>query len=587
MAKARIFLLILLTCLGAGCGTKVADEASLSRSKKPQRSEELQVIAPAQRSLEEPADEEWGELPFKIAAVYENQCITKVVPYHVEGGDWTFFDCQVQDSEPVQFTVGVQNGQRSQNFSWGKAFIVVSDHKAGEQFVASLARAFHDDVPPMPTIRTPIEPLEISTAILGEDLQRGASDDSTVSGGYSGVGGGWTATKWFPAHEGKEAEVFFNYSLSKKMGEFSEKDPDYRKDLLAVFASSLRDGRRPERTPEMDVNLTLKGPRIEEVCCLLANHRGQFVFSPEGQRVIYIDGKAICALQPSLPDHARKLQEFENRPDQVFPLDENLNNFLVRETIPETPGVWSSADPVRLWWLEGDQRSLLVGPEKGLGLGEDPVSPDHQFIVLERWKENPTTQGRYKTIVFLNRESGATLVADVPNQSLTQTGWTIVAGRYRAVLVSNYWDLDHEAPKRVYLTDPDTGDVVPAPDVPVPKHSRPISPEGAQQIQLEGKMRFVVINRVTLERRYFEFHEDDMPYVNEENLQWLSERYIVFRSARLAFIDTITMKMNYPKPRPKHGESSYLFSRDFRWALYEKQTDDKTGLYLGRIVPSE
>ena len=59
--------------------------------------------------------------------------------------------------------------------------------------------------------------------------------------------------------------MFFNYNLDARTGEFSEKDSGYRGDLVTVFAAQLRDGPRPERTPETDPNLAANGPRIEPV----------------------------------------------------------------------------------------------------------------------------------------------------------------------------------------------------------------------------------------------------------------------------------------------------------------------------------
>ena len=70
------------------------------------------------------------------------------------------------------------------------------------------------------------------------------------------LGEGWTATKLFPKEHGLEAEVFFNYNLQSREGEFSEKDPDYRQDLIAILETALRDGPRPDRTPDTDPNLT-------------------------------------------------------------------------------------------------------------------------------------------------------------------------------------------------------------------------------------------------------------------------------------------------------------------------------------------
>ncbi len=137
--------------------------------------------------------------------------------------------------------------------TWGDAILIVSDRETGARFVEAFGRAFSDEVPaPAKRAHVP-RPLPIRTAVLGEDLNR------EVTGGFSGRGGGWAATKWFPEHDGREAEVYFNYSLTERRGEFAEKDPDYGEDLVAVFASALRDGPRPGRTPDDDPNLTRTG----------------------------------------------------------------------------------------------------------------------------------------------------------------------------------------------------------------------------------------------------------------------------------------------------------------------------------------
>ena len=139
------------------------------------------------------------------------------------------------------FTVGVcPRGEGKGPFAWGKAAIVVVDRTAGERFIGVFAKAFHANPPHARPAVMPLEPLVMGTTILGEDLKR------NPGGGFDGTGEGWTATKWFPQQYGLEAEVFFNYNLQAREGEFSEKDPDYRQDLLAILTTALRDG--PRRT---------------------------------------------------------------------------------------------------------------------------------------------------------------------------------------------------------------------------------------------------------------------------------------------------------------------------------------------------
>jgi anaerobic selenocysteine-containing dehydrogenase len=90
---------------------------------------------------------------------------------------------------------------------------------------------------------------------------------------------GW----WFPEMDGTTAEVFFNYNQYDGRGEFSEKDPGYRKDLVSLLAIFLRDGVPPPRTPASDPNLTDKGPHFESFSDLSKQVR--FIgFSQSGRR---------------------------------------------------------------------------------------------------------------------------------------------------------------------------------------------------------------------------------------------------------------------------------------------------------------
>lgn len=51
--------------------------------------------------------------------------------------------------------------------------------------------------------------------------------------------------KLFPEVKDKTGEVFFNFSLVEKIGQFSEKDPDHNEALAWVWAAALRDGIAP------------------------------------------------------------------------------------------------------------------------------------------------------------------------------------------------------------------------------------------------------------------------------------------------------------------------------------------------------
>ena len=101
---------------------------------------------------------------------------------------------------------------------WGKAILMVKDREAGARFAELFSKAFSGKLPiPVKQANVPV-PLSINTAILGQNMNR------ERGGGFSAAAGGWTGTKWFPEHDGLSGEVFFNYNLAERQGEFSEKD---------------------------------------------------------------------------------------------------------------------------------------------------------------------------------------------------------------------------------------------------------------------------------------------------------------------------------------------------------------------------
>lgn len=237
-------------------------------------------------------------LAFKITDVYEKQKTSTEAPFHVKGGDWTFIDCQANSDPKVVFSVGVasKSGPGKASAAWGKALLIVKDRGAGARFVALFSKAFSEKLPtPVQRVHVPT-PLSINTAILGENMNREGM------GGFSGETGDWTATKWFLEHDERSAEVYFNYNLAKRQGEFTEKDADYAKDLVTIFTSSLRDGPRPERTPENDPNLTRRAPTIGKPRKLLARLADRSSFSPKGRFVVYQVGGTIFALPLDKPD---------------------------------------------------------------------------------------------------------------------------------------------------------------------------------------------------------------------------------------------------------------------------------------------
>ena len=372
--------------------------------------------------------------------------------------------------------------------AWGKAVLIVKDREAGARFVELFSKAFSGKLPtPVNQAHVP-KPLSINTAILGHNMDR------EREGGFSGAAGGWTATKWFPEHDGLSGEVFFNFNLDKRQGEFSEKDADYADDLVAIFASALRDGPRPERTPDNDPNLTRTGPTIGKPRKLLSRLAAHYSFSPKSRFAVYQDRSTISALPIDQPDGTpHEIIRFDHSPWEVRVLDDDLD-LIVQEGIPESRGMRSSGDPMRIWWVDGKtkEKKLLHGPEKDLNLAEVPVSPDHRYVALHQWKTNPGGKGRTRFLQILNRESGEVKVCESQGKDLSLIGWRETETGLRAIAVTNRWQFDKKEASELYLVDPATGKVELQGNVDARLEiDNPLSPDGKHRVRV-GKDRLVV-----------------------------------------------------------------------------------------------
>jgi hypothetical protein len=465
--------------------------------------------------------------------------------------------------------------------AWGKAVLIVKDREAGVRFVELFSKAFSGKLPtPVNQAHVP-KPLSINTAILGSNMDRGSE------GGFSGTAGGWTATKWFPEHDGESGEVYFNFNLVKRQGEFSEKDAEYADALAAIFASALRDGPRPERTPENDPTLTRNGPTIGKPRKLLPRLAAHYSFSPNSEFSVYQDSSTIWALPLDQPDGKPfEMIRFEDSPWEVRVLDDDLD-LIVQEGIPENPGMRSDGDPMRVWWVDGKTKAkkLLQGPEKGLDLAEVPVSPDHRYVALHQWKTNPGGKGRTHFLQILNRESGEVKLCDSQGKDLDLIGWRKTDAGVRAIAVTNRWQFDKKEVSELYLVDPATGKAELQGNVDARLEiDSPLSPDGKHRVRA-GKDELIVTDLERGEQRRFTFHEDDRRYVGPESVEWVAPRYVKFNGPRLALIDVTTMMMCFPASADdaRFGSQTYKFSPDFHWVLFQGEESDGEGLFLSRV----
>jgi hypothetical protein len=180
---------------------------------------------------------------------------------------------------------------------------------------------------------------------------------------------------------------------------------------------------------------------------------------------------------------------FDHSPWNVHVLDDDLG-LLVQEGVPERPGVKSSGDPMRIWWVDGKkkEKKLLRGPEKDLDLAEVPVSPDQRYVVLGRWQEEPRKEGRTKVLHVLDRESGKWGVCKLKGKDLSVTGWTKTEAGLRMVAVTNRWQFDKQEASESYLADPATGELERQEKVDARLDiDNRLSPDGKRRVRNQGE----------------------------------------------------------------------------------------------------
>lgn len=520
-------------------------------------------------------EDDWGHLPFRILKVYAQHQPADAAPFHVARGDWTFFDCRTEGTDAAEFTVGVQTkapvaggGDFGGDFGGGKATIRVADRAAGAKFVAALAKGFKIDLPPESKPQ-PLSRWEFASVVLAEKQAR------EPEGGFSGNPGTWDATKWFLDRDGYVAEVFFNYDLAGMQGEFSEKDFDYREDLIGVLAAHLRDGPRPERTPENDPNLTATGPKFGPASPIPGNPHF-YEFSPNSKNLLYsreeADGSTtLLVASPESPDKTLTLAKLRGAVDRIAPVDPNGDRLLVVEVLRANKNVYKSSDPRRVWWVEREKSTAveLKGPWEGreFFLSDRPVSPDGRFVAVEIWDTFMSGSPRHRTIHIFDRETGKTQRVSLEKQTPSAMGW-LGSGAELRLVVAKHGKYDFTQPQEWFLAEPETGKLQKIAKYPLIEDDpiNPKSPDGKLSAKIESPKELIITDTTSGERQIFPIHEDDRRMVGEDGIEWRSPHYLQLLVDRTAFIDTRTMKMSYPLPKTE-DHATLTFSPDFRWVL--------------------
>lgn len=593
--SARIFILAsALIAMGAGCnGGKsnvetqksgaIADGSSKSMprgdavaNKRPDDKKGL-IVQPGVAGAAVASE---GYLPFDIVKVEQNRKLLDNRPWHSPGGDWTMLSCRTRTPQKAAFLVAVkERTTRGRMLAWGDAALMTDDRQSGERLVAEFSRIFREAGPKSRDAK-PVGQLKMKSAVLGQSLRRAAG------GGFSGKGGTWTATKWFLQSDHFEAEVFFNFSLATRQGEFSEKDADYRGDLLAQLAIALRDGPLPERTPQNDPTLTAEGPTIGEWMKIGGKDCESFCFHPSREEFVFAErikgvGSTLFLIPCAKPEQRTFLAKFSGDITGTVPFKLG-GRWAVIEVISKDPNSYSSDDPHSVWIVDGDKRSQTVikgaWNPKHIALPERAVSPDGRFLAVEEWRDRTDgSRGRFRVAHTVSLASGATKMAAIPNISLSIEGWLANAGRPQlALLAGDRWARNPKLTN--YRFDPAAGTLKRDDSAKPPSRDVLVSPDGSTSVRVFKRDRMEIKDLKSGTVRTLKFHEYDRNSAYTESLRWVNVKFLVFQGPRLAFIHARTARMNFAMPKPEQ-RTQVLIGPHFRWAVGRK--DD--AFWLGTI----
>jgi hypothetical protein len=406
--------------------------------------------------------EQWGYLALRITKVLEGQRLLDTAPWFAVGGDWTCLECEFAKNAPAKVIIGVRTKNPPSGdipVAWGEALLAVSDPGAGTAFIEAFANAFHQTVPARHGDK-PRGLAKISTAVLGDNQVR------DPAGGFTdGHGGKWTATKWFFGAEAGEAEVFFNYSIADKLAEFSEKDEEYREDLVQQLVIGLRDGPLPERTPENDPALSLVGPKIVG-WNKIANSNESCQFTPDGRSMLIVSSEKsqnskLFIAPRAHPIDRKILGEWKGlaQVEECFSTVKELT-LLVKERIQKKPGGFTSDDAEKLWWVQSDGKHEMPIPSSVTEwhVFKNCLSPDKRFLALHSWHK----QSKEKNIRVINLcalQSGNWEIIKIPETSLELIGWTDEKARGIVLTGISY---DKKEIRKAYSLDPETAKLSPS-----------------------------------------------------------------------------------------------------------------------------
>ena len=509
---------------------------------------------------------------FVIDQVYESEQPAPQAPYHVPGGDWTFFDAHLASG--TRFGFGWTHGPPGELFTYGKALWTVPDPSSGADLVAVFARVFEGKLPAAEPSR-PLVPEPFAFVALGDAPAR------DEHGGVSG-GGTWRVHKLFLQRAGLEAEVFLNLDLAGKRGEFTEKDFDYADHLVAFMARELRDGPLPPQTPDNDPRISLIGPKLGALRPLGPPKATFRAFEAHGTRVIYsvIDGsgtRVVSAACDGLSDE-QELISLEHGFGSMACSDAG-DVCLFEQTPQRLADSWNSADPRDFFWVQRAPKRIvkLVGPwGRRARWTKAALSPDGKFSALDFPVETRGKLESHSLLYFVNADDPSRSASfSKPPAVLDVVGWQGSAEALRAIVRDlplpsrrpQFWLVDPRSGAATELAQPPAG-----PDFA-------LSPDGKHRYSSNKDEELVITDLATGVARKFPVAPRERYNFNGQEPRWHGSRYLEFSPERLGFIDIETLKLSFFLEQESEHDS-IEFDPTFTWAV----TVDESQLEIAAIT---
>jgi hypothetical protein len=360
-------------------------------------------------------------------------------------------------------------------------------------------------------------------------------------------------------------EVYFNFNLAEKRAEFSEKDPDYREDLVQALVVGLRDGPLPERTPENDPTLTLVGPTVVN-WVRIANTNETCHFAPKSGVIAItaseeLKHSKIFLSSVEKPSERKLLAEFDGfAAVRQFLTANEQTSLLVAETFHKDPLSFSGSDPQKFWIVDAQGKHPISFPAQATNwfAVDHAISPDGNFLAMHAWQTQ--NKKRIRTIQLGNLKDGTWRSVELADADLQLVGWQ--GGSKGIVLTGNDFG---KAPRKPYSLDVATGTLSPLDSIPA-EFDPKLSPDQKHSMELIERDRLVIIDVATGQKREFVFNPIDRSSARRDAVRWVSNRYLEFDCARPALIDSETLKMNFVTDK-KSGFEVAEFSPDFRFAF--------------------